>query len=54
MVFVSYETLVPPDDVTAFVKARRKDAGAVRREIEGFVASERRESSSSSSSFTSI
>lgn len=42
VVFVSYETLRPPDDVTAFVKARRKDHSRVQKEIEGFVSSSRR------------
>ncbi|KAL9067063.1 MAG: hypothetical protein Q9161_007153 [Pseudevernia consocians] len=42
VVFVSYETLKPPEGVTAFVKARRKDPEAVKKEIEKVVASERR------------
>lgn len=40
--FVSYETLRPPVDVKAFVKARRKDHEEVKREIEGVVGKERR------------
>ena len=42
MVFVSYETLRPPADVTAFVKARRKGPSEVQKEIDGFVSGSRR------------
>ena len=37
VVFVSYETTTPPDEVAAFVKARRKEPQAVQREIEACV-----------------
>lgn len=42
MVFVSYETLKPPEGVEAFVNARRKDPEKVRTEIHSVVAKERR------------
>lgn len=42
MVFVAYETLKAPDGVTTFVKGRRKDPGAVKREVEGFVVANSR------------
>lgn len=43
VVFVSYESLKPPADVTALIKARGKDPSAVRKEIERCVSSSRRE-----------
>ena len=43
VVFVSYETLRPPEGVTAFINARRKGPEAVREEIEKNVSSSRRE-----------
>ncbi|KAF6223207.1 hypothetical protein HO133_000049 [Letharia lupina] len=42
VVFVSYESLKPPADVTALIKARGKDPSAVRKEIERCVSSSRR------------
>lgn len=42
VVFVSYETLEPPADVTVFIKARRKDPAAVQKEIGKCVSSSNR------------
>ena len=42
VVFVAYETLKPPEGVAAFIKARRKDAAAVQKEIALVVAGSRR------------
>lgn len=42
VVFVSYETLEPPADVTVFIKARRKDPAAVQKEVEKCVSSSKR------------
>lgn len=46
VVFVSYETSKPPDDVTAFIKARRKDPVAVQKEIVKRISSSKRMSHS--------
>ena len=43
MVFVAYESLKAPGDVSGFVKARGRDAEAVRGEIARVVAGSRRE-----------
>lgn len=44
VVFLSYETMTPPSDVTTFIKARRKDPETVQQEIAKNISSSKRTS----------